>query len=116
MSVKEFIREDEFWFAGEDKEIQFTIRDENDATIDVTGWSFEYEFVLKNTSTPAFTKTSPGGISLEDPTNGVVVVVIDAADTASLEEGNHDHILKRTDSGDVAVLAHGKAFLHAQPA
>lgn len=110
MSEKSTIEKEDFWFAGEDKELQFTIRDENQVVIDVTGWSFQWELCVNGAV--VLTKVSPGGVQLTDPTNGIVTVIIADTDTASIVEGNHKHVLKRIDSGDAAVLAHGQAYLN----
>lgn len=82
-------------FPGEDVTITFTV-----TGVDVTGWAMSF-------AVGTVTKTVGSGVTLTDPTNGVLTVTLAAADTTTLGAGDKDFKLRRTDSGSNAVVAHG---------
>lgn len=86
-------------FSGEDRSIQFTVKDSAGAAVDVTGWAIS--FVAGNV-----TKTVGSGVTLTTPAAGVVTVALGATDTTALLGGNN-YKLRRTDTGYNTVLAYG---------
>lgn len=117
MSVETAIAVTDHWFIGEDRIFQFTVKDANSATIDITGWAITWELRASTDAASALLSKSVGsGINLTDPTNGVLEVHINRADTwsgtaAVIQPGRYVHALHRTDAGAVTELAFGDAVL-----
>lgn len=112
MAKESPITKEDGWFAGEDKALRFTVVDEAEAIVNITGWNFKWSLLMGSIrGTEVASKTSGAGISIINAAGGVVQVVVAAADTHDLEPRTHYHVLSRTDSGNVQVLAYGSAEL-----
>jgi hypothetical protein len=112
MSEEAPIQQTDHWFIGEDRTLRFTVLDENDAVVDITGYALEW--VMRErpaTATAAITKTTGSGITITDGPNGLCEVTIADADTLSLSPGTYFHTLRRTDDGLETVLSFGEAIL-----
>lgn len=68
--------------------------------------------------TAVITKTtnSGGGITILDPTAGIIQVQVAAGDTASLPPGWYVYTLKRIDSNNNYQIAYGDLFIQPQTA
>lgn len=86
-------------FAGDDRQLVYTLKDQAGAVVDLTGGSISWRAVVSGTDTAVITKTSPsGGVVLTTPTSGICTVTLDPADTSSLN-GTYELDGKFTDSG-----------------
>ena len=109
-------------FAGEDKTITFTVRDDADVVVNVSSWTFLWELrltrhnpnvILQKTSSP------PSGITFAtDGTDGKVRVALTSSETKNLKAGTYFHGLARTNGGAFDVNGEGefvlrKAAVHA---
>lgn len=77
---------------GDNLDIVYTIKDENDAVVDLTGGSIAWKAL--NGATTAITKVG----ALTDASNGITTVTLDPADTTSLK-GTYILDGEFTDSG-----------------
>lgn len=93
--------------AGDNRDIVYTIVDENDDVIDLTGGSMTWKAYVSGTDTEVISKSTSGGIALTDPTNGVATVSLEPADTTALK-GTYILDGEFTDSGsDVYTFEDG---------
>ena len=88
-------------FAGEDRDLVYTVADSAGAAVDVTGWAISWV-------AGAVTKTVGAGVALTTPASGVVTVTLAAADTEALSGLLSHYRLRRTDTGANVVLAYGR--------
>jgi hypothetical protein len=99
-------------FAGEDKQVNFTITDEKGDPV-VLANSQAIWIMANILSTPVFkmTKTiASGGITIKD---NVYQVFIDSEDTTNIN-GKYKHELRMTNAdGKETVVAVGQAVIHA---
>lgn len=88
--------------------IVFTVTDQAGAVVDLTGASVRWSARRLNSATVAIEKTTAaGGVEITDPTAGVFVVSLEAADTAALE-GVYLHEAEVEDvAGNVWTAARG---------
>ena len=101
-------------FIGEDKILQFTVRDKKGGAgnlVDVAGWTVE--FVVRRTATSndvLLSLTTGGGeITMPAPTtDGIIVVTLSRANTLLLSQNKYVYALRRTDAGESQVLAQGE--------
>lgn len=100
-------------FRGDTKTLTYTIKDANDAIVDLTGGTAKWEAARSvNSATKDIQKSTSSGIAIMAPTSGILVVTIDPADTASLGVGGYYHELEFTDaSGRVSTVATGRMTL-----
>jgi len=113
MSVEVNFVKDDNWFRGEDKTLEFTVFQPDGTTPqNITGWTLAFTFCDLQEVTK-FTKTTPSasGITITNPTGGVLEVFIPDTDTELLDAGKFKHELRRTDPGLEATLAHGGVLL-----
>lgn len=117
MSEYSPITDEDNWFIGEKKFIDFTIIKEDGNAANITTWDLEWTLrQAPGATTHMLQKTSVlGGITKTDPTNGICRVSIDADDTLDLgiRGGRFSHALKRVDGANDAVLSFGEAVLKA---
>tara|TARA_Y100000310_G_C20100381_1_gene542440 strand:- start:63 stop:410 length:348 start_codon:yes stop_codon:yes gene_type:complete len=86
---------------GDDKKINVTIKDENGDVIDITSFTATYKIATALVDgTVKVTKTVGSGITLTDPTSGVLQIVLVPADTSMLM-GQHYHELELVDTGSL---------------
>lgn len=112
MSVEAPIPISDNFFIGEDRVLEFTVVDENDAAVDITSYALEWVLRRKRGSPSAdITKTTGSGITITDGPNGVCEVAIDDTDTLTLSPEQYFHTLRRTDDGLETVLSFGDLFL-----
>lgn len=111
------ISEADCLFFGEDKLLEFTVRDKKNGQgniIDVAGWTVE--FIVRKT--PAANEvilnltTGGGEITLPSPTtSGVIRVTLSRTNTLLLKDNKYVYALRRTDSGESQVLAEGELIV-----
>lgn len=111
MARKQHFTRDDMWFAGEDKQLQFTILDENEDPVNITGWAVTFSFADGVSETPLFEKTVGSGIALTTPGSGLLTVTVTDADTEDLDAGDYVYALHRTDASTETVLAFGDVVL-----
>lgn len=79
-------------------------------TVDVSLWAVEWALGAESdTATPILTKTVGAGITLG--ADGQVDVALAAGDTAAFSPATYWYSLRRTDAGNVTILAFGPALL-----
>jgi hypothetical protein len=85
------------WHIGDDKLLTFTIVDEDNEAVNLTGL-VSAQWVLKrypeSTGTPSIEKTLGSGITVYDATGGILQVTVNSADTLSLTAGQYYHELR----------------------
>lgn len=108
------IDQDDDWFIGEKKVLQFQIFQADGVTPqDITGWNFAYAVKQAAREAPdLLRKASGSGIAVTVPLTGIGQITVDAADTLQITEGNYEHGLMRSDSGSEAQLLFGYAYLN----
>ena len=85
-------------YAGDDKEVTITVRDENSEILNLTGYTLNW--VMSDEDEDAIlTKTLSDGLSVATPSNGQVLLTLVPADTEDLEPGIYHHELEITSSG-----------------
>jgi hypothetical protein len=125
MAVRSDITAAHEWFAGEDKELHFTVLDADGNPVDPTGWALEWALRRRapDADPALISKTTSSGISLSGVYNANpslntqrVVVAIADTDTDALSAATYKHGLKRTDAGNESVLTFGDAVLQVSAA
>lgn len=112
MTTESNITTTDEWYIGADKILRFTVVDAAGATQIITGWTVRFTMAKHVEDDPLITKATGGsGISLSNPTEGILDVSIVAADTEDMNPGTYYYSLWRTDSGAADVLAYGYAKL-----
>ena len=115
MSVTANITTDAEWFVGEDKTLTFTVVDANNVTVDISGWSLEWDLRLtRYNPTVLLTKDTSAGIVVDPDqvTNkGKFYVQVDRSDTTGLKAGTYYHAAARTNTGNFDVVSEGSAVL-----
>lgn len=85
---------------GSDVALNFTMT----TTIDVTSWTFLFEF-FDTSGDLIFSKTNGSGLIITSPTTGVVQVQVNSLDTILLDPANYNSWLHRIDSNFMTPLA-----------
>ena len=94
-------------FSGDDKNIQFTITDEDNAASDITGASATWACSRRVKTSTLISKTVGSGITIVSGVGGVLLVSLAQADTASLR-GDYYHELEIVDAaGKKTTAAYG---------
>lgn len=96
-------------YIGEDVLLTNTIYSDAAKTTpaNITGWSIQFVAYLLG-GPPVITQTTAnGGITLTDPTNGVLAVSLPKALTQNLLPYIYSFYIERTDAGADAVLTDG---------
>ncbi len=104
-------------FEGDSKLIDVTVRDENGAVVDLSGFTIRWGMspvVEGGFATPAvLTKEIGTGIAVASPTSGVFEVTIDPGDTEALS-GKYYHEAEVTDgAGNIATVLTGRITITA---
>jgi hypothetical protein len=115
MAIKDDISRDDEWFAGEQKDLVFTIYQTDDTTVqDISGWGLSWMLKRQARDTDASAvlhkTTATGGIVLTTPMTGVCTVTVNDDDTDG-RAGTYYHELKRVDPGAEAILSYGRAVI-----
>lgn len=116
------IDEDDDFFIGEDKSLDFTVYQSDKRTIqNIANWALSWK--LKASLSDAdgaalLTKSTTSGVAISGIYNAEprvntqkATVTIADTDTDSLNPGRYYHELKRTDPGNETVLSHGRCVL-----
>lgn len=103
------VEQDVVMYQGDAIDLDFTVYQSDGVTPkDVTGATFTWKSARKLSSDAALvTKTTTSGITVPNPTNGLVKVALASADTAGLT-GDYEHELSMTLSGKPKTVATGK--------
>ena len=93
-------------YSGDSKNLQFTITDNDDTPVDLTGATSSWILAASADGSALVTKTSGAGeITYSGGSTNIATVAVDPADTASLA-GRYYHELQITDTGgDVSTNA-----------
>lgn len=113
-AIESPIRESEHWYIGEDRTLRYPVTESDGSTAQtMTGWSLTWELLDRRGGTAVISKATGSGIVIGDHngTDDRAVVTILAADSEDLEPGTYWYVLRRTNSGNAAVLAFGDAVL-----
>lgn len=104
--------------AGDSRTLRFTVTGDDGAVADLTGASSVRWGCVRRLANgsfvapPAVTKTLGTGVTLVDPSGGIIEVTLSPADTAALPGGRYYHQLELTSAaGGVATLATGTLTL-----
>jgi hypothetical protein len=103
------ITRNESLFLGEDRVIRFTVLDDANQPVDITGWQIRFYFKEREGGDTIFTHMpdiAPG-------TGGVLDVVLEREDTIEQFPGTYFYLLERIDPGNNNVLAYGGITLLA---
>lgn len=97
-------------FYGEDIAVDDTIYDVNGCTEDISGWAIA--FAVTETDDPSdgvliSKTTASGGVTLSNPTVGILTITLDSDDTSLLDPGRYFFTVARTDNGAYTVLTYG---------
>lgn len=118
MSVESPIASTDHVFIGEDRTFQFPIKNSTGGVQDITNWAVTFEVrAFAGSATALLSKTVGMGVTLTDPTNGVLQVRLLRADTVDvngavlIQPGRYVYALHRTDSGAATELAFGDFVL-----
>lgn len=107
--AREDITWEDAWFVGEDQPFEFTIVDSAGVAVDVTGFTIQFELSDVYSGDALFTKS----VSLDDPSNGVISWLVDAADTVDIPgDTDYWYTVRRVDSGYATELAWGQARIN----
>jgi gamma-glutamyl:cysteine ligase YbdK (ATP-grasp superfamily) len=91
--------------------LEFTVT-ENSTAKDITGATVKWQAARTVTSASVVSKSTGSGITLTDPTNGVLQVSIASADTKDLSATEYHHELEVTDaSSNIHTAAVGTMTL-----
>ncbi len=97
MTIVRLVPQDIELFAGKDKNLNCTVRDQNNQVVDLTGATIRWALSKTAKSTKLIDYTSPTNIAIDgDPTTGKFVVSIQDADTTGLPGGDYYHEAKVT--------------------
>lgn len=97
-------------YQGDDKQIIITVYDENGAILDLTGYAAVWVAVQQTTFDVVISKETEasGGISIPDPTNGQLIIELDANDTVSIAPKVYNHQCEIEDaSGNHSTVTTG---------
>lgn len=97
--------------SGNDKTLNFTVLDQDDLVVDLTGSTIVWALAdSEKSKTRLITYTSPVNVTLTDPTNGKFSVSIQSADSEPLPPKNYYHEARVTSAGgDQTTVAFGTA-------
>jgi hypothetical protein len=100
------------WFRGEDVTLTVTLT----PPTNITGWSLTFTIRDKLGGAVKITKDNggTGGLTLTDAINGVFKVTIARADTLTLAVQSYVYDIRRTDSGNNAIVAFGSIQLRQE--
>ena len=71
--------------AGNSLDVVWTIRDQSNALVDLTGGSIAWNLYPIDGGASLLAKSTGAGIVLTDPTNGVCTMTLDGADTTNMK-------------------------------
>ena len=88
-------------YAGDDFDVVVTVKDANDALLDITGFTIDWSV------NGIVDKSVGSGITMTDPVNGVFTIAIVPTDTAG-KHGTYPHAARCTDLvGKKSVVMEG---------
>jgi len=113
MTVLKLVPQDFELVSGNDKNLNFTVLDQDDIAVDLSGatiaWSMSNS--AKN-KTPLVNLLSPADITITDAPNGKFTVAIKDTDTESFTGGDYYHEARVTSSGgSKTTVAYGTVHL-----
>lgn len=79
-------------YQGDNKQIIITVKDDNDALLNLDGYSAVWCVHNQSPSNIVFQKsTATGGITIPNPANGQLVITLEGNDTATLPPKTYGH-------------------------
>jgi hypothetical protein len=108
------ITEEDEWFIGSHRILEFQVLNEDGSVRDISGWSIQWMLRQSPDSDAVFmTKATGSGITITDGVNGIFQVVVSAEDTLLITPGagTYWHSAKRTDADVEDVLVFGEATI-----
>lgn len=86
--------------SGNDKTLNFSLLDQDDEIVDITGATIIWSLAkTAKSKTRIITYTSPTNVTIDDAAGGLFSVDIQAADTEPLQAGEYYHEARITSSG-----------------
>ncbi len=109
MTVFRLVPQDFQMVSGNDKTLNFTVLDENDLVVDLTGATIVWALAdSEKSKSRIITYTSPVNVTITTPLEGKFSVSIQSADTEPLKPKDYYHEARVTSSGgDVTTVAIG---------
>lgn len=99
-------------FTGDSKTLVIEVLDEDDAVVDITGWTFKWRLSRSVRSAALVSKTSASGITITNSPAGLLEVEIDPADTDALRAGLYYHEVEGIDQdSEISTVIAGAATL-----
>jgi hypothetical protein len=98
--------------SGDSKVLSFTVLDENDVAVDITGNTIKWRLAKSSRSSVLLAKATGGsGISITDAVNGVFQVTLDPTDTDNFA-GQYYHEAELTDLfSNISTISTGTATI-----
>lgn len=95
-------------YAGDTKNLEITVKDEDGVVVDITGATFHWALALLiGVAPPVLTKTNGSGVTIVNAAAGRVDVKLESVDTESLS-GKYAQELRLVDVDDnVATILQG---------
>ncbi len=99
--------------SGNDKNLNFTVLNQDDNVVDLTGATIAWSMSRSATNkTPLINYVSPTNITITDATNGLFSVDIQRADTEALKGGEYYHECRvQSAAGNKITVAYGVVTL-----
>lgn len=111
MSLPQPIDRLDDWFVGEDKDLEYTIyEDDNETVQNITGWTIQFRMATTRTGVSVLTRNA----LITSPSEGVCLFQMASGDTTSLPPKRYFYTVSRIDSGFDAVLAEGPCVLQGR--
>jgi hypothetical protein len=116
MSIEANIASTDGFFRGEDKTLRFTVVDDGDNPVNITGWTITFTMSASQhgAQIAGLTKTVGSGITLTSPASGILDVTILDTDTVAQGPAIYYYSLRRTNAGFAAELAFGSIDLREE--
>jgi hypothetical protein len=114
MSIEQNFDVSDDWHIGEDKVLQFTVRDKLGVVVNITGWTITWALRAdpEPSSPVLITKSVGTGIVITNGAGGIFEVTVAAGDyTLVTGPDKYYHSGRRTGAGSVAQLVYGYAIL-----
>jgi hypothetical protein len=100
--------------SGDDYNLQLTIK-EDSVAVDITGWTFYLTFKRKLSDSDADAALQIKHTTLSDPTNGITVIPVTAAQSILLRGVYFYDVKSIDDEGNVETLLEADKFTWTDP-
>ena len=113
MTVVKLVPQDFELVSGNDKNLNFSVLDQDDVVVDLTGATIAWSMSRTNKSkSELITLLSPADITITDPVNGKFTVTIKDTDSEALQGGDYYHEARVTSTAGLkTTVAYGTVEL-----